>query len=631
MNRNILWAVVSSLMALSLVIAACGPAATPATPPTPTAPISQPTPASPAAPATPTRPVEEKTQKEPVAPSAEVPKYGGTITFRTATDPVNFDSGLNRRSGVLLNTVYQQYMGSDWTTGPAGSGTTDWAAGATTWEVIAAPQLAESWKMPQQGVWILNIRRGVHWQKPNTDAGRLMNGREVTADDIVSSWNRLATTPTSWMHLSQPVALAATSVNKTGPWQVTFNTRVDYLTSFFWIINGGGYNRVYPPEVVAKYGDLGNWRNAVGTGPFMLVDYVPGSQLLFVKNPDYWEKDPIGPGKGNQLPYVDTARELIIPDLSTTLAALRTGKIDLLSSVLLEDGRNLIKTNPQLQHLTYLAAGSDYFAMRQDKKDKPYSNIKVRQALTLATDFEAIKRDYYKGEAEIDVFPTNLNFKGVGAYMPLAEMPQSVQDLYKYNPDKAKQLLAEAGYPNGFKATVVVSSGASTGGGAATDEVAIFKDMWAKVGINLVLDVKEVTLYNTIVSTRNYDDMLYRSMTGGFPTMFYFSPIRGTSVNNPSYINEPIGADPVIEATFQAMEKVNMINMPEFFRLFKELRPHLVAQAYQVVRPLPYIYNFWWPWLKNYYGQATSASGVANVQFIRYHWIDQAMKKSMGY
>ncbi len=113
--------------------------------------------------------------------------------------------------------------------------------------------------------------------------------------------------------------------------------------------------------------------------------------------------------------------------------------------------------------------------------------------------------------------------------------------------------------------------------------------------------------------------------------MFYFSPIRGTSVNNPSYINEPIGADPVIEATFQAMEKVNMINMPEFFRLFKELRPHLMEQAYQIVRPLPYTYNFWWPWLNNYYGQATSASGVANVQFIRYHWIDQAMKKSMGY
>lgn len=631
MNRQLLWFVVSASMLLSLLVAACGPAATPPTvtaPPTATPPTP---PAIPTTPTVPTNPVEEKAQKESAPPAAEIPKYGGTITFRSATDPVNFDSGLNRRSGVLLNTVYQQYMGSDWTTGPAGSGTTDWAAGATTWEVIAAPQLAESWQMPAQGVWILNIRRGVHWQKPNSDAGRLMNGREMTADDIISSWNRLATTPTSWMHLSQPVALAATSVNKTGPWQVTFNTRLDYLTSFFWIINGGGYNRVYPPEVVAKYGDMGNWRNALGTGPYMLTDYVPGSQLVYTKNPDYWEKDPVGPGKGNQLPYIDTARELLIPDLSTTLAALRTGKLDLLSAVLSEDGRNLIRTNPQLQHVTYLAAGSDYFAMRQDKKDKPYNNIKVRQALTLATDFEAIKRDFYKGEAEIDVFPVNVNFKRVGAYTPLSEMPQSIRDLYAYNPDKAKQLLAEAGYPNGFKATVIVSSGGSSSGGSAVDEVAIFKDMWRKVGIDVVLDVKEVTLFNTIVSTRNYDDMLYRPMTGGFPTMFYFSPIRGTSVNNPSYINEPPGADPVIESTFQAMEKVNMINMPEFFRLFKELRPHLLESAYQIVRPLPYTYNFWWPWLKNYYGAATSASGVANVQFIRYHWIDKDLKKSMGY
>ena len=113
--------------------------------------------------------------------------------------------------------------------------------------------------------------------------------------------------------------------------------------------------------------------------------------------------------------------------------------------------------------------------------------------------------------------------------------------------------------------------------------------------------------------------------------MFYFSPLRGTSVNNPSHINEPPGTDPVIESTFQAMEKVNMINQPEFFRLFKEMRPHLLEQAYVIVRPAPYTYNLWWPWLKNFYGQSTSNANATTLRFVRYHWIDQELKKSMGY
>ena len=68
------------------------------------------------------------------------------------------------------------------------------------------------------------------------------------------------------------------------------------------------------------------WRNAVGTGPFILTDYLSGSAATLVKNPDYWATDPVGPGQGNQLPYIDGIQYLIIPDVSTRQAALRTGK-----------------------------------------------------------------------------------------------------------------------------------------------------------------------------------------------------------------------------------------------------------------------------------------------------------------
>jgi len=58
----------------------------------------------------------------------------------------------------------------------------------------------------------------------------------------------------------------------------------------------------YPPEVIQKYGGMNDWRVSVGTGPFMLTDFVSASSATFVKNPAFWEKDPMGPGKGNSLP-----------------------------------------------------------------------------------------------------------------------------------------------------------------------------------------------------------------------------------------------------------------------------------------------------------------------------------------
>src|SRR3990170_5364294 len=112
MTKRILWLVVSCLMALSLVIAACGPAATPTTPTAPSTP-TEPTPTAP------TTPTTEKPQQEAVKPAGDVPKYGGTVTYRIGSDPTNFDSGTQRRGGSLGGAVYQALLSTDWTRGPA--------------------------------------------------------------------------------------------------------------------------------------------------------------------------------------------------------------------------------------------------------------------------------------------------------------------------------------------------------------------------------------------------------------------------------------------------------------------------------------------------------------------------------
>ncbi len=244
-----------------------------------------------------------------MTPSNDTPKYGGTITYRLASDPTNFDSGTLRSGGALVGNVYEQYMGADWLRGPAGSNVANLAGGGGSFEDSLGPQVMESWEIPEKGVYKLKVREGVRWQPVPSEAGRLMNGRAVTADDIVSGFNRLLNrdpktpAPDSWILFGQPGVARTANITKTGPMEVTITTPQEFMTAFTWIIQGAGFMRVYPPEVVAKYGNLSNWRNAVGTGPYMLIDYVPGSQFVYQKNPTYWGIGPAGPGKGNQLPY----------------------------------------------------------------------------------------------------------------------------------------------------------------------------------------------------------------------------------------------------------------------------------------------------------------------------------------
>ncbi len=595
MKRKIVWMVVSGLMALSLVMAACGAADE-----------------------------EEGEVVEEEQVSSNVPKYGGTLTVVTTSEPII----TNSRGWP----VYEQFMGGDWTRGPAGSGVTDFAAGTTALEDSMMPILMESWVMPEPGLWIMQVRQGVHWQDTGTPAGDLMGGREMTADDVVASfnWQLHDSGDQSWIHRGQPAVAAASTIEKTGPWEVTVRTPLDYLTAWTWIVQGAGYHRVYAYDVTIEFehelifrGEGWHFSEVVGTGPFMITDVQAGTSRTFKKHDRYWAKDPLGPGKGNQLPYIDNYVELYIPDRSTAMAAMRTGQIAYITALTKDDWENEMRLSPNLQWASYLHSTTlnRFVLMRTDKQDLPFKDIRVRQAMMMAIDYASFKDDYYGGAAEIDIWPLNSNFAGTG-YIPLDEMPAEVQELYSYNPDKARELLTEAGYPDGFKTKILVRNM-----GTEVDEVAIFKDMWSKVGIDVEIDVREVGIFNNITNVREHEELVYRHMWTTWPMMYYFSSTRGPSTNNLSAINDPnVGtADPIVEKAFQDINDNMMVDMPEVYRLMEELREYLALQAHAIPRPTPYMYNVWQPWLKNYYGFASLAN------YAKYHWIDQGLKESMGH
>ena len=620
MNKRILWLVVSGLMAVSLVMVACSAATT-----TSTTATTQTTTTSTTTVATPTTPTSPTT---PTTPSAEVPKYGGTLTLCISVDATgtSLDPQLAKES--VTGLVYQRLWSGDWTKGAAGGyGTnqTDWRGRYDLFD-LKMGYIAEkiNWTTDSAnnaGTIVYEIRQGVHYGlNSNSEASRLVNGRTVTTDDVIFGLKRAISNSQAFIYQSNP-DLRTANITKTGPWEVTVQvplaSMVQALSRF------GEATNTAPSEVVQKYGDMTNWKNSVGTGPFMLTDYVSGSSITLVRNPNYWMKDPIGPGKGNQLPYLDGVTILIIPDASTKLAALRTGKVDQMGGQMTgnmglsyDDATTMEKTAPQLLHAQgeYGAMSPTYF----NTTKAPFTDVRVRQAMLMATDLESIRQSLNHGLGQILTFPFEYTKTYADLYMGLddPEMPASVKDLYTYNPDKAKKLLADAGYPNGFKTSILITS-------SSVDYFSIMKDMWAKVGIDLTLDIRDAVVVTNLMTNRDY-----QMATGGRAPVgiFYLlSNLTGQATTNGSVVN-----DPVINDGITKVRQACITDMHQGMHLFKEMMPYVLGQAYAIPMPANPLTIYWWPWLKNYSGETCVGmeSGNAWAQWI---WYDQALKKSMGH
>jgi peptide/nickel transport system substrate-binding protein len=582
----------------SLIVVSCGGGTTT------TSSVSQP-------PTTTTTPPPTKT----TTAVSNVPQYGGEISVCLVGDPSGFDETIAQPGGATtIHLTNQELMIGDWTKGLAGSGEATWTTGVIRKISLSTGALAESWEIGDPGTMIFNIRKGVRFGlNTASEASRLVNGREITALDIAEILNKYITTPRSPLSMGDTRKAKIVAVD-----DYTLSVTLPVENFSDMDILGDYADSDMAPELYKKYGNLTDWRNSVGTGPYMLTDYLSGSSATLVKNPNFWEMDPIGAGKGKPLPYIDKVKMLIIVDPSTRLSALRTAKIDILNDVFWEDAKSLQGTNPDLKQQSYYADSGLAINMRIDKQDLPYKDVKVRQALMMATDFETIKDTWAGGEAQINTFPILKMPEYADAYCPIEEASAEVQELYKYNPEKAKQYLADAGYPEGFKATVVCSTVTTT-----VDYLSIIKQMWADVGIELTISQKESAVYQSIFWTRAYDD-LFQGGPGPAGNLYIaYSFVTGPFGGNFSYIDDPVARE--------AKDKMMATSIPDpagADAIHKELMKYELPRVVSIPGVCPPGYHMWWPWVKNYHGE--SSLGYTNYpNFIKYIWIDSAMKKSM--
>ena len=331
---------VGSLGVIALLLASCASGGTTTAPAATTTAVTQPTTAS--------------TSVAPVAtPAVESPEYGGVATIVQTSNILGFDEvyGWSAMS-VTLHLTNEELLRGDWTKGLAGTGETEWAHQGINRLEQKRGIVAESWEIPQAGKAVFRIRDGMRYAlNPNSEASRLVNGREITADDVVFSLKQYTTIDRAWIRQNYSAMSKVVSITAPDKSTVVIETPPELFFDAFSILTD--FAHIVPPEVVNKYGSMSDWKLSVGTGPFILTDFVDNSSATLDRNPKYWDTDPIGPGKGNPVPYLDSVKLLIIPDPSTRMAALRTGKIDYATGVAWDEIPELQRTTPELKLLEF--------------------------------------------------------------------------------------------------------------------------------------------------------------------------------------------------------------------------------------------------------------------------------------
>ena len=280
-----------------------------------------------------------------------------------------------------------------------------------------APSLAESWTMSKDGrTYEFVLRKGVKFH----------NGEVMTAEDVKFSFERYRGAS------SKQMKARVARVEVVDPHRVRFVlTRPwpDFMTFYATPATGAAW--IVPKKYVEQVGEEGFKKAPVGAGPYKFVSFKPGVELTLEAHAQYWRKTPA----------VKTLVLRVIPDESTRLAALKRGEVDIAYSITGPLAEELKRTPGLTLKPTYILFTVWLLFTEQWDAKSPWADKRVRMAANYAIDRQAINQAVYLGYA-----------KSAVSFIPHAMDYVWQPPAYPYDPKKAKQLLAEAGYPNGFDA-----------------------------------------------------------------------------------------------------------------------------------------------------------------------------------
>ena len=389
------------------------------------------------------------------------------------------------------------------------------------------PCLAEDWEIGEDNAtYIFKLKKGVKFH----------NGEELKASDVVFSLNRAKTSPYQASQTSQ--IKDVTEIDE-------YTVQVTVTEPFAPFLLSMSYISILNEKAVTESGEAYG-ENPVGTGPYKYVRHDIGERVVLERFDEYFR----GPASIKNVEYQ------VITDANTTVIALETGEVDF-AYVIPMISRQSIVDNPELTTHEFESITFNYSIMNNEIE--PFNNLLVRQAINYAVDKEAIIQIAEEGMGKVTdsifnkhIFGYSENVKG-----------------YEYNPEKAKELLAEAGYPDGFEITLKTME--------SQKKVAqIIQEDLNKIGITANVEVCEKNAYIQDIIGGNYE-MGNLGITVGTDAEFFSIAFHSTGGLNVSKYNNPR-----VDALFE--EAKTILDKNERIARYEELSQILVDDA--VVVPL---------------------------------------------
>jgi len=392
------------------------------------------------------------------------PKKGGKLTFALEQDPVHIAP-----FGAILTANH-------WGKEPMYESLIEWDA-----KLNQRPALAQSWKVVDPRTVDFTLKRGI----------RFHNGKEVTAADVkysVEGW------------LNPPLPGSVTTVNQV-PSIESAEVRSKYVVRLklkkpdarlFGFLAWTRYSAIVPEGM---YQQVNAGREGIGTGPFRLTSFTPGQGTEYQAYTNYRKKG---------LPYLSQLSLPTMPDEQARIAALRAGAID--GATLSPDGARTFQGNSSFTVLRGLTAAFRELQMTQKAgEDKPWHDVRVRQAVNFAINRQQIIDRVYNGFGEYSghVPP------GYGPW-PLTRA-ELRNNYLKFNLAKARTLMRQAGFGNGFEVTMSTFSTPLDFGQVA----AVIKSQLDQIGINVNIKAEEPGTFAANNGAGRFDwDLTARGMRG---------------------------------------------------------------------------------------------------------------------
>ncbi len=323
---------------------------------------------------------------------------------------------------------------------------------------VIEPALAQDWEVSEDGTeYTFYLREDVAFH----------NGEPFNAEAVVYSWERGIQPEIEW---SDRWA-RADSVEAVDEYTVLITT--EEPDPLLLGVMAQHWN-IVPPQYVEEVGNDGFGEAPVGTGPFEFVEWAREDRIILQANEDYWR---------DGLPKVDEVIYRPIPEASTRMAAIQTGEIDIVNRLTAEQAEALESVDG-VNVVTYAVDRTFYIAFNNltSGVGEPTEDPRVRRAMNYAVDRQAIINSLFEGRAQLStglMTESNLGYD------------QSI-DPYPYDPERARELLAEAGYPDGFEMGFAAPAGAYTNFEQVVQAV---QGYLSEVGIETSLEIMESGRY----------------------------------------------------------------------------------------------------------------------------------------